>query len=130
MSGEPNRDNGERAMPTHTASADWKVLTDDFAVAGQLYPEQMAAIAEAGFGAIICNRPDGEAPDEPQFEAVGEAAGRAGLAVRYIPVSNQVGVTPENVADTKAALADLPKPVLAYCRSGARSARLFEIAGD
>ena len=117
-------------MSTQAASADWKVLTDDFAVAGQLYPEQMAAIAEAGFGAVICNRPDGEAPDEPQFDAVSEAAGLAGLAVRYIPVSNQIGLTPQNVAETKAALAELPGPVLAYCRSGARSARLFEIARD
>lgn len=115
-------------MSTHTADAQWKALNDDFAVTGQLYPEQMQAIAEAGFSSIICNRPDGEAPDEPQFDAVREAASQAGLEARYIPVSNQVGLTPENVADTKAALADLPGRILAYCRSGARSAKLFEAA--
>ncbi|WP_349363474.1 MAG: TIGR01244 family sulfur transferase [Roseitalea porphyridii] len=106
----------------------WKAVTDDFAVMGQLQPEDIDALAAAGFGAIICNRPDGEAPDEPQFDAIGEAARNAGLQARYIPVSNQVGLTPENVADMKAALAELPKPVLAYCRSGARSAKLYEAA--
>ena len=115
-------------MSDNNGSTEWKTLTDDFAVTGQLRPGDVDALAAAGFGAIICNRPDGEAPDEPQFDAVGDAARQAGLQARYIPVSNQVGLTPENVADMKAALAELPKPILAYCRSGARSAKLYEAA--
>jgi len=115
-------------MTTPDANAFFKTIDDDFAVAGQLGPEQMSAIAEAGFKTVICNRPDGEAPAEPQFDAISAAATAAGLEVRYIPVSNQIGLTPENVADTKAALSELPGPILAYCRSGARSAKLYEIA--
>lgn len=115
-------------MPTPDENALYKTINDDFAVAGQLDPEQMSAIAEAGFKAVICNRPDGEAPAEPQFDAISAAAAAAGLEARYIPVSNQVGLTPENVTDMKAALSEMPGPVLAYCRSGARSAKLYEIA--
>lgn len=103
-------------------------IAEDFAVAGQLRPEQMQAIAEAGYRAVICNRPDGEAPTEPQYGAIAEAAEMAGLAVRYIPVSNQTGITVDNVEQTRAALAELEGPVLAYCRSGARSANLYGAA--
>lgn len=123
---EPGKADTEMSNEAGTPS--WKPLTDDFAVAGQLYPDDMATIAEAGFAALICNRPDGEAPDEPQFDAVSEAAEKVGLEVRYIPVSHQIGLTSENVAQMQAALSELPTPVLAYCRSGARSAKLFEIA--
>lgn len=115
-------------MSEQPGETQWKTVTDEFAVMGQLQPADIDAVAAAGFGAIICNRPDGEAPDEPQYDAIGEAARKAGLQTRYIPVSNQVGLTPENVADMKAALAELPRPVLAYCRSGARSAKLYEAA--
>ena len=117
-------------MSMQGSEAQWKVLTDDFAVAGQLHPEQVSAIAAAGFSAIICNRPDGEAPDEPQFDAISAAAKQAGLEVRYIPVSNQVGLTPENIEQTRVAMAELPGPILAYCRSGARSAKLYEVAAS
>lgn len=109
-------------------SAEVKQLTEDFAVAGQLHPGQIAALAAAGFKSLICNRPDGEAPDEPQFGEIDIAAREAGLEVRYIPVSNQVGLTADNVEETRVALAEMPGPILAYCRSGARSARLYEIA--
>ncbi|MBO6639609.1 MAG: TIGR01244 family phosphatase [Roseitalea sp.] len=115
-------------MSTTDENALFKTINDDFAVAGQLGPEQIPMIAGAGFKTLICNRPDGEAPAEPQFDAVSQAAGAAGLEARYIPVSNQVGLTPENVAEMKAALSELPGPILAYCRSGARSAKLYEIA--
>lgn len=119
---------GHMTMSTPDQNALFKTINDDFAVAGQLDPGQIPAIAEAGFKTVICNRPDGEAPAEPQFDAISAAASAAGLETRYIPVSNQVGLTPENVTEMKVALAELPGPVLAYCRSGARSAKLYEIA--
>ena len=46
--------------------ANFVSIVPDFAVAGQLTREDFAAAAEAGFKAIINNRPDGEAPG--QFE--------------------------------------------------------------
>lgn len=103
-------------------------INDDYAVAGQIAPEDVAEIARAGFKSIICNRPDGEAEGQPQHSAVEAAARAAGLTFRYVPVvSGQM--TPDNVADHAAALGDLPGPVLAYCRSGARSTNLYAAAG-
>ena len=108
---------------------EFRQVDDEFAVAGQIGPEHMPAIVEAGFRSLICNRPDGEAPTEPQFDTVRAAAEAAGLAVRYIPVSSQIGLTPDNVAETRVALAEMDGPILAYCRSGARSANLYAAAG-
>ena len=115
-------------MADSASQPDSQSVNDEFAVMGQLRPEQIAALAEAGFKAVICNRPDGEAPEEPQFSAIEAAAQSAGLAVRYIPVSNQTGILPENIEHTRVALAELDGPILAYCRSGGRSTKLYEFA--
>lgn len=104
---------------------DMKSLDADLSVAGQIAPEEVAAIAAAGFRSIICNRPDGEAEDQPPYAAVQAAADAAGLTIVYQPVvSSQL--TDEDARTFGALLERLPKPVLAYCRSGARCTRLFE----
>lgn len=99
-------------------------ITSDYSIAPQLSAADVKAVAAAGFKSIICNRPDAEHPGEAPADEVRAAAEKAGLEFRYIPViSGQI--TPQNVADQAAALAGLPGPVLAYCRSGARCTNLF-----
>ena len=46
---------------------DIKSLTVNLSVSPQLLVTEMEAVAQAGFKAIICNRPDGEGPDQPSF---------------------------------------------------------------
>ncbi len=104
-------------------------LNDDIAVAGQIEADDVAEIARAGFRTIICNRPDGEAPDQPEWSEIAAAARAAGVEFRYIPVTH-AGMTQENVDATREALASAPKPLFAYCRSGARSANLYSFASS
>ena len=107
----------------------YRQITDDYSVSGQIIPEEVAAIKAAGFRSVICNRPDGEQPGQPPADSVRAAAEAAGLEFRHIPVvSGQI--TEENVADQAAALETLPGPVFAYCRSGARCANLFALAKE
>lgn len=102
-------------------------ISEDFTVCGQIGPEDVPAIAAEGYRSILCNRPDGEEPDQPDFAAVEAAAREAGLAVAWVPViSGQI--TPEDVEAFEAAMADLPAPVFAYCRSGARCQNLWMLA--
>ena len=55
-----------------------------------------------------------------------KAALAVGLYFAYLPViSGQI--TRDQVLEMAALLEELPKPVLAYCRSGARSANLFHL---
>jgi sulfide:quinone oxidoreductase len=104
-----------------------KQLTSDISIAGQIAPSDVPELAAQGFKSIICNRPDGESRDQPPFEAVMQAAGQAGLSTRYIPIVSG-GITPSNIAEFEKVLEELPRPVLAYCRVGTRSASLWALS--
>lgn len=105
-------------------------LTDAFAVAPQLRPDDMQAVADAGYKSVIINRPDGEGgPEQPASADVIAAARAAGLAVEYQPVVSGA-MTTDDVARFKQLLNELPAPVLAYCRSGTRCTHLFAAATE
>lgn len=105
---------------------DIKNIANGFSVTGQIKAEQVKEIAAQGFRSLVCNRPDGEELNQPAAQEVEDAARAAGLEYRFVPVvSGQL--TQKNVEDMAAALEGLPKPVLAYCRSGARCANLFQL---
>ena len=99
-------------------------LAADFAVTGQLRSEDLPDIAAQGFRTIINNRPDDEAPDQPPSAELEAAANRLGLGYRHIPVRpGEMGA--RAAGELATALAELKKPVLAFCRSGSRSANLW-----
>jgi uncharacterized protein (TIGR01244 family) len=102
-------------------------INDAYSVSGQILADEVAGIAAAGFKSIICNRPDNEQPGQPSHAEIEAAAKKAGLQFRHIPAISGA-LTPENVDDTAEALAELPGPVFAYCRSGARSSNLYMLA--
>lgn len=103
---------------------EYRQISEDYSVSGQIQPEEVAAIKAAGFKSVICNRPDDEQPGQPSADTVKAAVEAAGLAFRYIPViSGQI--TAENVDDQAEALDELEGPIFAYCRSGARCTNLY-----
>jgi uncharacterized protein (TIGR01244 family) len=83
------------------------------------------ALAAEGVRMIINNRPDGEAPGQPEGEEIARAAEAAGLAYRAIPVRQ---LEPGAVEATAQALEEAEGPVLAYCASGTRSTFLWALA--
>lgn len=100
-------------------------VADDVCVAPQLTPDAMAEAARMGFRAVVNNRPDFEhGPDQPTSAAIEAAARAAGLEYRHLPVSGGYQ-SPEEIEAMKQLLDELPRPVLLFCRSGARSAMLF-----
>ncbi|MDB4111813.1 bifunctional protein tyrosine phosphatase family protein/NAD(P)/FAD-dependent oxidoreductase [Yoonia sp.] len=105
---------------------DIKKLTPEISVAPQITPADMKAIKDQGFRAIICNRPDGEGADQPTFKEIEAEATKHGLDAAYLPiVAGKVG---DDDADCFADLmTELPGPVLAYCRTGTRSAILWSL---
>jgi len=106
---------------------DVKKVTDTLSVSPQIMPDDVPALAQAGFRAIVCNRPDGEGADQPTFDEVEVAAKAEGLAVRYLPVTSGK-VTDADAEAFGTAFRDLPKPVLAYCRTGTRSVTLWSLS--
>jgi len=102
-----------------------RAVAPDVCVAPQLSPEAMAEAARAGFRSVVNNRPDFEhGPDQPTNADIEAAARAAGLEYRFLPVAGGFQ-TPEQIAAFALLLEELPRPILAFCRSGNRSANLF-----
>ncbi|HYD81636.1 MAG TPA: TIGR01244 family sulfur transferase [Paucimonas sp.] len=103
-------------------------VAEGFSVAPQLTPADMAELARLGFRSVINNRPDGEGgPDQPSGEQMRAAAEAAGLAYAHVPSAPSAD-DPAVIERTRVVLRELPQPVLAFCRSGARSTKLFRAA--
>ena len=92
-------------------------------VGGQVDPAEVAGL---GISMLINNRPDGEEPGQPSSDEIEAAARAAGLAYRHIPVSG--GLSQPLVAQMAEALTAAEGDVLAFCKSGTRSAYLWALA--
>lgn len=102
-------------------------LSPTFSVAPQIRREDLAGIAAAGFRAVVNNRPDGEAPDQPTSLTLEAEAKKLGLAYAHIPI------VPAQMDDASARalerfLGDVGGPVVGFCRTGTRSASLWALA--
>ena len=106
---------------------DIKKIDENISVAGQIKASDVPAIAAAGFRSILCNRPNGEGILQPDFEGVEQAAKDAGLEFIYQPVSSQ-GIFDDDVSDFAKCSESLPKPMLAYCRTGTRCTVLWSLS--
>lgn len=87
----------------------------------------VSTIAALGFRSLICNRPEGEGPDQPIFDEISRAAQTVGLSTRYLPVVTGK-VEDATAAEFGKALQQLRGPVLAYCRSGTRAATFWALS--
>jgi len=106
---------------------DLKILTPSLSVSPQILAGDVEAVAKAGFRAIICNRPDGEGPDQPSFAEIERAAQQLGLQARYLPAETGK-VSDGDGKSFGELLHTLPGPVLAYCRTGMRSTTMWALS--
>ncbi|CAM0997173.1 Beta-lactamase hydrolase-like protein phosphatase-like domain-containing protein [Rhodanobacter sp. Root179] len=104
-------------------------LTEQLSVAPQIAAADMPAIVAQGFRSVVNNRPDGEEPGQPDNAGLEAAALAAGLEWRHIPVVSGK-VNDDQVRSFSEALAQLPGPVLAFCRSGTRCSALWALSSD
>jgi sulfide:quinone oxidoreductase len=99
-------------------------ITPDIAVSEQIGPEDVAAIAVAGYKVLINNRPDGEAPGQPTSAEMAAAAAEHGMGYLYYPV-NGMNFPGPDLHQLAAVFANADGPALAFCRSGTRSINLW-----
>ena len=109
------------------AMSDFRSLSATMFASPQISPEDISEAAKQGFTLVINNRPDGEAPDEPQGPEIEAAARAAGLGYIAIPIGGS-GFSEPQVAAMQEALDASEGKVLAYCRSGTRSTFLWSLA--
>lgn len=106
---------------------DLRNLTSQLSVAPQIGVEDVAILAANGFRTVICNRPDAENPAELHSGSMAQAAAAAGLSFRYLPIEPG-SFNPDQIARFGELIADAEGPVLAYCRSGTRSATAWALS--
>jgi len=105
---------------------DFRQLTDKVSVSPQISTADIDAAAELGMALIINNRPDGEEAGQPDNETLAAYAAEKGVQWAHIPVEPGK-LTLEAIEGTSFALRDADK-ILAFCRSGTRSATLWALA--
>jgi sulfide:quinone oxidoreductase len=105
-----------------------KSLSPTLSVSPQIVPSQLESLAKAGFKSIICNLPDSECgPGHKGFDEVATAAKAAGMQAAYLPIiPGQAG--PAEAAAFRDLIDTLPTPIVAFCRSGNRSASLWAMS--
>ena len=106
---------------------DLRKLTDDISVAPQISRDELSQAAKLGFKTVICNRPDGEDFNQPVAEDMADTAGDSGMTFVHQPVVSG-NVTMDDVQQFSQLLQDMPKPILAYCRSGTRCSTLWALS--
>ncbi len=111
------------SKPEPGAAPSARLISKDFAIAGQIRPDQVKAIADAGYGTILCARPDNEEPGQPSFAEIARAAEEAGLKAVHIPVSGPL--SEGALIRMEQAMKEVPMPIFGYCRSGARAGSLY-----
>jgi len=102
-------------------------LDEGIYVGGQLQAYDIPALADFGIVALICNRPDGEEEEQPEFARIKQAAEACGMQVYHIPVVSGA-IEQHHVADMAVTLQQTPRPLFIYCRSGSRSKHLYHLA--
>ncbi|MBF8221402.1 TIGR01244 family phosphatase [Halomonas sp. 328] len=92
-------------------------------VAPALSVDNLDDLARRGVKSVICNRRPGEAADH-DAQAMQARAAILGIQWRAIPVTPG-DYSDEDIAAFAEALAKLPRPLVAFCRTGRRATHLW-----
>ena len=102
-------------------------LDDKVMVSGQVAPHQVAEFAAQGVTVLVNNRPDGEEPGQPLAVEIEDAAAAAGISYHFVPIIRGIGPADVEVMQQALRQAEDGK-LLAFCRSGTRSALAIALA--
>ena len=98
-------------------------LHGDLSVCGQIFCKDISQIRKLGFKQVICNRPDGEDPAQPDYELIEKEVRAAGMEFLYLPVNP--GHLEYDTVQAFAKAVEGDGPILAYCRTGNRCSILW-----
>ncbi|MDW0359332.1 TIGR01244 family sulfur transferase [Halomonas venusta] len=102
-------------------------LEKGVAITSQLTVEELEQVKAQGFKTVICNCKPGESAEFSGEDAYRFKAAELGLHWVHIPVPPGE-YSQADVAAFAQALQQLPRPILAFCRSGKRATHLWAYA--
>ncbi|WP_455473917.1 TIGR01244 family sulfur transferase [Bartonella sp. B30(2025)] len=102
-------------------------IEPDIFISAQINVENIASLAKAGFKTIVCNRPDKEDTDQPDFSAIKAEAQKYGIAAYHIPITMSC-CTESDVKAMREILKTASLPLLSYCHLGGRAMHIYHLA--
>ena len=94
---------------------------------GQLFEHDLRLAAKQGVRSIMNNRPDGESVGQPSSADMAKVAEEVGMAFVHFPVDPK-SITRQDAEAFAKICDELERPLLIFCRSGARSTKIWEMA--
>ena len=104
-------------------------LSDHYSVTMQIDPDDVEFFAGEGFTVIVCNRPDGEDFGQPTSDSIRAACEKHGIEFHMLPIDSPA-VPPDTIQQFLDVMRNAEGPVLGYCRTGTRSAILWQMASQ
>jgi len=98
-------------------------LDNQVSVSDQITAADVAELSRQGVEVVVCNRPDRETEGQPPFDDIARACESQGMTAYHIPFVGDA-IEQEQV-ESFLDLLQSGKRVHAYCRSGARSSKLW-----
>jgi len=98
-------------------------LDSQVSISDQISASDVADLIEEGVEIVVCNRPDNEATEQPDFEDIARVCENSGVESHHIPFVGDLVEDPH--VESFLTLLQSGKKVHAYCRSGARSSKLW-----
>lgn len=96
-------------------------------VSGQLFESDLRLAAKQGVRSIMNNRPDGESLGQPLSADLAKAAKKLGMTFVQLPIDPRA-ITEHDVEAFAKTCDELDRPLLIFCRAGARSTKVWEMA--
>jgi sulfide:quinone oxidoreductase len=113
--------------PMRSTTMQKKQIDDDFYISGQVGFSDLKGLADEGIKSLICARPDLEEGNQPLFEELAAEAQKHGLKTLHVPI-RPGQATEQDVEKFAQGIKTMPKPILGFCRSGARAHGLYQLA--
>lgn len=104
-----------------------KSLTKNLSVSGLMTTEKFSQLMTDGFKSVIVNRPDNESGNLVTVNELRDIAEKKHVGVIYQPVESGK-ITQKDITEFAQYYNELPKPILMICKSGTRSALLYNQA--
>lgn len=104
-----------------------RYLCNNYAVHGQIYPDELRSLQQQGFTVIINHRPDDEMPEQPTSSDLAKTAKILGLYYYHIPIMPNQSPKEDDIQALKK-IREHHGDILycAFCGSGKRASTMYD----
>lgn len=106
---------------------EFKRINQQLSVFGQISKNDLLAAQQQGFKTVVNNRPDNESEEQISNAELEQYAKELDLTYFYLPIA-PAGISDQEAQQFEQIFNQQTGPLLAFCRTGNRSTRLWALA--